>query len=229
MRASFRRAARATQAPRKSQAWMRHCAAVGLGLIGAMLTGCPLATTADRNAAAGASGTSSGAGNQAKPACGGPNNLGCPAGSYCDDGACGLSGLQGRCEPMPSSCDDDGPAVCGCDGRVYASSCAAIALTGKSRCFADASCLPSSADQITCDAPEGAFACGALLCAVATDYCAQTSCASGGQSYSCKPLPSLCGSSPDCSCLTEQAATAECLQGLLGGLTIQPFDTSDDC
>ncbi len=68
-------------------------------------------------------------------ACGGTENIGCPAGEYCDYGFgnCPVPGTvsSGSCKPIPSSCPSTGgplPSMCGCDGNSYAGPCnAAIA------------------------------------------------------------------------------------------------------
>jgi hypothetical protein len=55
----------------------------------------------------------------------------CPAGWTCDVGlaceltigVCGPLAGVGTCVPAPTSCTEDAEAVCGCDGRTYASEC----------------------------------------------------------------------------------------------------------
>jgi hypothetical protein len=59
--------------------------------------------------------------------CGGPAQLKCTdATTYCHftDGICGEGNATGTCDGVPDSCTDATPlAVCGCDGKTYASRC----------------------------------------------------------------------------------------------------------
>ena len=99
------------------------------------------------------------------PSCHGPDvcapDLPCGPTSLCvqKDAACGTGPSWGRCEPRPTSCPSGGPAVCGCNGAVFASACAAAAAG-----------LDVSAVE-PCAAPAGTFACGPLFCQKNTEIC----------------------------------------------------------
>ncbi len=93
-----------------------------------------------------------------EPGCTGPDvcspKLPCGPGALCvtKDAACGTGAGWGSCVAKPASCAPDVPA-CGCDGKVYASTCAA-ASAGVDR-----------SATVGCAAPAGTFACGPLFCA----------------------------------------------------------------
>jgi len=62
--------------------------------------------------------------------CGRPGDAPCAADELCllsiDGGTCGENARGGYCAPYPKSCAGERPfAVCGCDGRTYATQCAA--------------------------------------------------------------------------------------------------------
>lgn len=65
--------------------------------------------------------------------CGGFGGATCGSGEYCDWGAlpnwCGGDDGTGTCKPRPTSCEPADGIFCGCDGKVYESTCAA-ALAG---------------------------------------------------------------------------------------------------
>jgi hypothetical protein len=92
------------------------------------------------------------------PGCTAPDvcspKLPCGPGALCvaKDAACGTSAGWGSCVAKPASCAADVPA-CGCDGKVYASTCAAASV-GVDR-----------SATVGCAAPAGRFACGPLFCA----------------------------------------------------------------
>ena len=59
--------------------------------------------------------------------CGGPDNMLCPAGQYCEyseAAACGNADF-GRCATIPPPCDQPCRHVCGCDGQTYCNACTA--------------------------------------------------------------------------------------------------------
>lgn len=52
----------------------------------------------------------------------------CGSSSLCNEGinSCGIFGtFQGSCRARPTVCSENGPAVCGCDGKRYTSTCEA--------------------------------------------------------------------------------------------------------
>jgi Kazal-type serine protease inhibitor domain len=59
--------------------------------------------------------------------CGGIATLMCEDTQFCDyaNDSCGATDETGKCMPRPSSCDAEGPPVCGCDGQRYESECLA--------------------------------------------------------------------------------------------------------
>ncbi len=122
----------------------------------------------------------------------------------CDflDGMCG-EGVKGYCiegidYPLSWVCEDllgeGGPSerpTCGCDGKVY-----------------ETSCFVAAADQsktVGCEIPEGHFRCGWSFCRLGEDYCQQGTRESRfGETlptYHCKSLPEACEIEPSCTCL----------------------------
>jgi hypothetical protein len=128
------------------------------------------------------------------PGCSAPEvctaTLPCPFNSYCDlpDDSCGKASLLGTCKPIPMGCPPDKPMVCGCNGTVYESLCAASAggvdIDGNDGC----------------DVPFGLFPCGGLFCKVGSEVCRQTTTlgAQVPDAYDCVLIPAGCGDG--CSC-----------------------------
>jgi hypothetical protein len=140
--------------------------------------------------------------------------LPCANGQYCKtpDFNCGTTPVAGACAPVPSNCPGGGPAVCGCDGMTYPSTCAAsaagvdIAVNG------------------SCGAPIGTFACGPLFCSVAGEVCKKTQNfvqAIGGISYACIPstpaCPTGCGCGACLPCPAGLTCHEACSQDASGG------------
>ena len=126
-------------------------------------------------------------------ACGGPGNLICPAGQVCQlkDGDCGASGTPGTCAPRPVTCATAPPvAVCGCDGKTYASRCNAE-LSGAAgvNVAVAAACTCGGPNNVKCEA--GKF----CNFAVGT-------CAGANPTGTCTVPPKTCQpvASPVCGC-----------------------------
>lgn len=92
----------------------------------------------------------------------------------------------GSCVPRDAACDAQRP-VCGCDGKAYASDCAA-----------------HSAGVDTwwegCAAPPGYFVCGAKFCQLDTEICREEFGDTGDRYSQCEPRPA-CDAGKLCDCL----------------------------
>jgi hypothetical protein len=73
--------------------------------------------------------------------CGGPDEVECPEGQYCDLAAgegCDADDAEGRCRPQPQACQTIFAPVCSCGGATFDSACAAAAagasLRGPGEC-----------------------------------------------------------------------------------------------
>ena len=134
--------------------------------------------------------------------CGGFGGLPCPESHYCDypTNGCGVDDGSGTCMPRPELCKPLEEPVCGCDGTVYATDCAA-AVAGQD-VSAYAGCTP----------PDGDFACGHRFCDAATEYCQRSVSDVIGipDDWTCLPLPAGCGASPDCDCLDGEPCGTMC-------------------
>lgn len=104
-------------------------------------------------------------------------------GEWCD--------YLGECTLPPSECDDEeAVVVCGCDGVVYPSACAAHAM-GMSVGSAEA-----------CPLPAGSFACGNLVCVIDEEYCEYTVPHGQSESWRCNPL--VCSDGEQgCACISD--------------------------
>ena len=143
--------------------------------------------------------------------CGGLAGRRCSAVEYCDypDGSCGAADQTGTCKRRPEVCPAvAGPPICGCDGAVYSSECAAY-LNGTD--------LNASGG---CPVPSGSFACGYAQCELATQYCRREPHAMNGDSASCPLLPASCGTDASCACLGEERCGLDCSGEPKGGLTV---------
>lgn len=128
----------------------------------------------------------------------------CEAGLTCvpSDGVCSSAG--------PTSCVDLSAVtcverpVCGCDGEIYASNCAAL--------MAGAFIAPVA----LCAAPSGVIECINAYCDAASEYCDMRRhygpsplplpC-DQGPPFSwgvCHPLPGGCGADPTCACVADE-------------------------
>ncbi|MFT3765891.1 MAG: Kazal-type serine protease inhibitor domain-containing protein [Minicystis sp.] len=78
--------------------------------------------------------------------CGGPTQIDCPDGQYCEfpSGTCLNPNPVGTCAPVPDSCNDVQGYVCGCNGKTYLNACyaaqdgASVASLGDCKPGADA-------------------------------------------------------------------------------------------
>jgi hypothetical protein len=108
---------------------------------------------------------------------------------------CGKGKRPGKCRPKPTACDGAAAPVCGCDGKVYPSECAAHAagvdLDVNGRCHA------TIRDFIPC---------GPRFCDARTSYCeiVLSDVVEPPTDSTCKPLPPSCRPDGDvtraCSC-----------------------------
>lgn len=122
-------------------------------------------------------------------------NMECETTEYCAPSSSGACGAPGECAPRPTSCTDDCPMVCGCDGMDYCNSCQAAAagvrlLSGRSCALAD---LP-------CGGGLGAIDCGdGFYCSFSTGSLCGTALGSTG---TCVPRPASCEPrfEPVCGC-----------------------------
>jgi Kazal-type serine protease inhibitor domain len=60
--------------------------------------------------------------------CGGIGGLRCPEGQSCQypAGQCNTPDLAGTCVTLPETCPEQGPRMCGCDGKTYTNDCELI-------------------------------------------------------------------------------------------------------
>lgn len=91
-------------------------------------------------------------GGPAPRPCGGFAGLTCTPDEYCDypeEAMCGAADGQGVCRPRPTTCTDDCPGVCGCDGITHCNPCSANAAGASvlhdGACETDAPCAPMNA------------------------------------------------------------------------------------
>jgi hypothetical protein len=189
------------------------------GTVGAAGTG-GAAGTAGVAGRGGAGGTAGGIGGGAGGiggvmGIGGTNVAGCVPGNcaataYCDlnNNSC-LPG-PGICKSRPLDCINPIPGkVCGCNGIVY-----------NSECEANGSGQDISAAG-GCTAPAGLFACGPYFCTHGSQYCEAMigGAITNPGSYACHDLPTACGATPSCACLSGTAQCGNCLASANGDLT----------
>jgi hypothetical protein len=127
------------------------------------------------------------------------SNADCAASTYCElpNAACGhgeqnFNTNLGMCTAQPDICDGVYEPACGCDGKVYPSSCAANAAgvsLGRSAC----------SDALT---PEGYLRCGPHYCDPRGTYCKIGEGDTDDYRWECPTLPAGCDpAAPDCACL----------------------------
>lgn len=105
------------------------------------------------------------------------------------------SKYYGECKSSPAACSDEAPGpVCGCDGSVYASACAAYQAGFD---IGHKACGPEST-------PVGHFACGTHYCDPTVEWCWIGEGDVGDIDYECRTLPAECGTDLDCACLEGQ-------------------------
>lgn len=150
-------------------------------------------------------------GGRGRP-CGGFSGARCTANEFCDFGrdTCGVTDEQGTCRARPFGCPDLFAPVCGCDGVVHSN-----------ECDANAAGVDVDANG-SCPTPAGQFACGSRTCDTAIEYCERGVSDIGGEpdTFVCKPLPSSCGATPSCGCLTQEPCGSFCDGTPTGGLRL---------
>jgi hypothetical protein len=161
--------------------------------------------------------------------CGGPDALTCPAGTYCDDKACEMTGRLAECLPLPTDCEPGDRQVCGCDGQLHDSPCAAIQASGQSWCWDGEACGFDITSQIVCELPPGTFPCGNFFCDVTTEFCDRWVCLAGTQVSRCAPLPDGCGDPPDCACIEAVEGPFGCTMTPEGGFVHEESYGPDGC
>lgn len=149
--------------------------------------------------------------------CGGLAGGNCAANEYCDysQNRCGAADQSGTCKAKPTACPVNiqnilpaNTAYCGCNGQVYSGVCE-LNLAGTDL-NANASCTP----------PKGRFACGFQLCDLATEYCVHDGKVAADQQYSCVTIPTTCGATPACACLSGERCGNACTGDAAAGLTL---------
>jgi hypothetical protein len=173
-------------------------------VLGLMLGGCLY-----ESGSGGGSPTDGGSGR----ACGGFAGESCGSREFCDFGrnTCGASDEQGICRSRPNGCPDLFDPVCGCDQVVHSN-----------ECDAQAAGVDVNASG-GCPVQAGEHACGFRTCQSETEYCQHGFSDIGGEpdSFTCKPLPVGCGTSPTCGCLAAEPCGAFCAEMPPGALTVR--------
>jgi hypothetical protein len=127
----------------------------------------------------------------------------CAASSACEPDAycafeprlCGKGKRPGTCRPRPQDCSEPNSPVCGCDGKVYESACAAY--RAGIDLDANGHCRERVPDWI---------ACGPRFCDARTTYCEiiLSDVFELPTTYACRALPPACmadgSAAPSCTC-----------------------------
>jgi hypothetical protein len=111
----------------RKSAWI--IAFAGAGSIGLVIQGCA-GDVVGETAGGTTGGATSGGGGKAETRCGGVTGATCAADEWCRydvAGSCGDVDVSGTCEQRPTTCDEDCPGICGCDGQFYCNGCLANA------------------------------------------------------------------------------------------------------
>jgi hypothetical protein len=157
-------------------------------------------------------GDAGGSGSGSGRPCGGFSGGLCTSNEFCDFGrnTCGVTDEQGTCRQRPTACDDQFAPVCGCDGVVHSNQC-------------DANASGADVDASgSCPVGAGELECGFRFCDKATQYCERGVSDIGGEpdSFVCEQLPSSCGATPSCGCLTQEPCGSFCSGSQSIGLTL---------
>jgi hypothetical protein len=160
--------------------------------------------------AGGATGTGGAGGGSA--VCGGFVGQQCAPNDYCEfaDHECGGNDGGGTCQPRPAGCPNNVQPTCGCDHKVYGNPC-------------DAAAAGVDVDDLGgCTAPPGMFGCGSGFCSLDSQYCMEVPAGTsqGLTTYTCEPLPAVCGGLPGCECLSNVTCGGNCQSTSDGGLEV---------
>jgi hypothetical protein len=157
-----------------------------------------------RGGAGGGGGGGSGGGAGAGGVGGGMCSPSCGVTEYCDWSGNNCAGT-GTCRSKPLDCITPEQVVCGCNDKLYRSSCDANAAGVD--VMASGGCAP----------PPGTFICGTRFCTQGTQYC-ETTVRGSGSVRVCRDLPAGCGATPTCACLAS-VPDCQCMVAANGELT----------